>query len=322
MKKIFCIILSLIMFLVSGCKNNNSNNELDTTLNYINSLNSYNLTAEMTVYRHSKEMKIGIEVDYLKPDYYKVKFKNKNGEDQYIVKNDEGVFVLTPALNKEFKFDSQWPLNSSHAYLLEGIKNDILIDQNHEYKLEGICVVVECKLSMPNSASKLQFYYDLINNKPVKAICKNDNNEVLTMVEFKSFSPNKKLSKNDFNSKYIMEESVSEGGNLEDELNLTVSCGNVLSDMNLVSSRYNGDLTILCYSGENKNYTITVNKVEVYSSSVILEEYNEIEYLECGLVLSNDSVIKYYDRGYEISIYYKNMSLDELLLIADSIELS
>ena len=39
--------------------------------------------------------------------------------EQIVVKNTSGVYVLTPSLNKEFRFDSDWPLNSSHAYILE-----------------------------------------------------------------------------------------------------------------------------------------------------------------------------------------------------------
>ncbi len=47
-----------------------------------------------------------------------------------ILKNDDGVYVLTPALNKSFKFQSEWPENSSQAYLFESLVKDITEDKS------------------------------------------------------------------------------------------------------------------------------------------------------------------------------------------------
>ena len=50
-------------------------------------------------------------------------------QSQIILRNEEGVFVLTPALNKSFRFQSDWPQNSSQAYLYESLVRDILQDK-------------------------------------------------------------------------------------------------------------------------------------------------------------------------------------------------
>ena len=44
------------------------------------------------------------------------------------LKNPDGLYVVTPSLNKSFKFDSVWPENSSQAYLLQNLVNDIKND--------------------------------------------------------------------------------------------------------------------------------------------------------------------------------------------------
>ena len=49
-----------------------------------------------------------------------------------IIKNDDGVYVLTPQINKSYKFQSKWPENSSQIYLIESIikANNNLIQSN------------------------------------------------------------------------------------------------------------------------------------------------------------------------------------------------
>src|SRR5699024_4872725 len=43
--------------------------------------------------------------------------------------NEEGVFVLTPDVNKTFKFQSDWPENSSQPYLYQSVIRDIVEDK-------------------------------------------------------------------------------------------------------------------------------------------------------------------------------------------------
>ena len=41
----------------------------------------------------------------------------RKDQSQIILRNEEGVFVLTPALNKSFRFQSDWPQNSSRLFI-------------------------------------------------------------------------------------------------------------------------------------------------------------------------------------------------------------
>src|SRR5699024_12666410 len=48
---------------------------------------------------------------------------------QVILKNKKGVFVLTPAHNKSFKFQAEWPDNSSQPYLYQSLVKDVIADK-------------------------------------------------------------------------------------------------------------------------------------------------------------------------------------------------
>ena len=61
------------------------------------------------------------------------------------------VIVLTPALNKSFKFQSEWPENSSQAYILSSITSDM--NNDAETKVEEVDenFVIKSKVNYPNN---------------------------------------------------------------------------------------------------------------------------------------------------------------------------
>lgn len=48
-----------------------------------------------------------------------------NEHKQIILRNNDGLYVITPSLNKSFKFESTWPDNSSQSYILSSLIKDI-----------------------------------------------------------------------------------------------------------------------------------------------------------------------------------------------------
>ena len=69
-----------------------------------------------------------VEASKSKEGYYKVSLINQtNNHEQVILKNKDGVYVVTPDLNKSFKFQSDWPNNGSQSYLLDVLLNDCFL---------------------------------------------------------------------------------------------------------------------------------------------------------------------------------------------------
>ena len=76
--------------------------------------NSYILEGDLAISNNDDLYNYEVEVSYKKDHYYKVSLTNMaNSHSQVILKNDDGVYILTPALNKSFKFQSDWPYDNS-----------------------------------------------------------------------------------------------------------------------------------------------------------------------------------------------------------------
>jgi len=128
--KIFIFILFTCLFL-TGCGNNNIDNVVDNLTKKVNDLKSYTLEGNLEIINNDEVFNYRVKVDYQNNDYYKVSLKNvKNNHEQIILKNDDGVYVVTPSLNKSFKFQSEWPYNNSQVYILGNIITDINEDRH------------------------------------------------------------------------------------------------------------------------------------------------------------------------------------------------
>lgn len=65
-----------------------------------------------------------------------------------MVKNNSGVYVIIPSINKTFKVNSSWPENMSYPYLLQSLSNDIVQDSNLRTTTEGKSTIVELKAKL------------------------------------------------------------------------------------------------------------------------------------------------------------------------------
>ena len=123
--KIKLLILIVSFFIVVGC--NKASDPKRHVVNMLKGVKSYHLDANMTIYNNDDSYKYLLAVDYKDKDMFRVSMKNKaNNHEQVVLRNKEGVFVLTPSLGKSFKFESEWPYNDSQSYLLQTIIKDII----------------------------------------------------------------------------------------------------------------------------------------------------------------------------------------------------
>ncbi|MFF5996264.1 outer membrane lipoprotein carrier protein LolA [Lysinibacillus sp. KU-BSD001] len=90
----------------------------------------YELTATMEMKTGGEPRTYDVNVWHTKPDFYRVTVTEQNDNvTQMIVRNEEGVFVVTPALRKTYKFQSEWPKQNSQAYLIGALAQDIAEDK-------------------------------------------------------------------------------------------------------------------------------------------------------------------------------------------------
>ena len=151
LKKIIGLTLAILL-LVTGCGEKSGEDVVKSVSDKVSEASSYNLKGNMEIYADEETFTYSIEVDFLKDNFYKVKMVNQtNNHEQIILRNSDAVYVITPSLNKSFKFQSEWPENSSQAYILASILSDINNDSNKTIEeVDGSCVV-KSVVNYPNN---------------------------------------------------------------------------------------------------------------------------------------------------------------------------
>ena len=169
MKKIF-LCLMLIGLILTGCGKRDEREVLKEFQNKVNNADSYYLTGEMELINNEDVYNYNIAVSYSKDDYYKIELVNKvNDHEQVILRNDDGVYIVTPSLNKSFKFQSDWPYNNSQVYLLSSILDDINNDENRTFSVSDGVYIFTSSVNYPNNEKlvnqKIYFGSDYLPTK-------------------------------------------------------------------------------------------------------------------------------------------------------------
>lgn len=221
MKRIF-IILFICCLLITGCSG--TKNIKKNFVNRVDGANSYKLNGTLSINNNDDVYNYSVEVGYKKDDYYKVTLKNKaNNHVQIILKTDDGVYVLTPSLNKSFKFQSDWPYNNSQIYLLDAISSDIKNDKDSEISKKDNKYFLMTKVNYSNNSrlikQKLEFDEEFNLSKVI--VYDKDGIEVMTM-KFDKIKLNCKFSKEYFDVDSIIDsESTTTESDNKNESNTT-----------------------------------------------------------------------------------------------------
>ena len=128
MKK-YLILITIMCLILTGCGSYKLEDAVNDFTKSVENSKSYKLNGTMEISSGEELFTYNIDAYFLKDDFYKIVLVNQtNNHEQVILKNKEGLYVVTPSLNKSFKFDSVWPENSSQAYLLQNLVTDIKND--------------------------------------------------------------------------------------------------------------------------------------------------------------------------------------------------
>ncbi len=150
MKKV--VIMFLFAFLLTGCMKNTTDN-LKSFKDYNSKKESYELIGTMKLISNEDEFTYDLKVGVKDNEFYKVSLINTvSNHEQVILKNKDGVYVITPNLNKSFRFQSEWPNNSSQAYLLGSLVDDLNKDSEASITEEKDNYVIKAKVNYPNNA--------------------------------------------------------------------------------------------------------------------------------------------------------------------------
>ena len=320
MKKI--LICILMLFCLTACDKEDSKDYKKELTEYSSKLTKYSLDAQMKVVKNEGDIIFDVAVDYLEPNYYKVRLQNKaNNNVQVIVKNNDGVFVITPALNKQFQFNSDWPLNSSHSYLFQSIVKDITNDPESIITTdEDSYTITSAVNTKTNARLKMQkTTFDKKTNKPIKNVIYDGAQNPLITVDFKTFKTDSNLKPNDFNAELInntvkleMAEGVLEG--VLNECVPTFMPDGYKLEKSLIKDEY----TVFTYGNKSNIYTITTVMTDVSDVLTVSREFSDIIELETGIGFLNEKSLSFFNENLFVTIYNVDFILDEAVQIANS----
>ncbi len=167
-------------------------------------LKAYHLEGELEITNNEDIFKYDVDVYFQKDDKYRVSLKNKsNNHEQIILKNEEGVYVLTPSLNKSFKFQSDWPYNNSQVYLIKSIIDDIKNDKERDLVEKDNSYMITVKVNYPNNRRLVRQVVTVdkdSNLKEVKVVDESDITQMKMTFTNIDTSPNIESGTFDLNS--------------------------------------------------------------------------------------------------------------------------
>lgn len=284
---------------------------------------SYTLESSMELLENDELKSYQVNVTYLKNenDYFKVELYDKSlNQSQVIVKNDDGVYVLTPTLNQAFKFQSEWPLNSPKPYIYQSLL-DFLENNEYEKMKDGYLVSGEISYENDDRVASQEVKFDKDLNPVFINVYDKDKTEIMKL-EVTTFSMNERIDTETFNEEEIMKTSQSQYSNVSSSLPLypVALLGSTLQKEE-VSKINDSTNHILQFSGE-KSFTL-VETVMNKSNSMNVEEIDgEVIDLVDGFAYMKGNQMTYISSGVVCSLYSNELSQQEMLSVLSSMQSS
>ncbi|MGE7091331.1 LolA family protein [Lysinibacillus sp. NPDC048646] len=183
------LVLICAILLLSACGTASQEKVLKKVNGKWSETNGYELDATMEIKSGGEPRKYDVTVWHTKPDFYRVEVV-ESGKDvsQMIVRNADGVFVVTPTLNKMYKFQSDWPKKNSQAYLIGALAEDLAEDKNLVMKEEDKAYIFEAatRNSYKNSMPHQVITVDKKSMLPTSVVIMNDVKEEQIRITFKN----------------------------------------------------------------------------------------------------------------------------------------
>lgn len=334
MKKTFLIFVLVVIF-ITGCGKTSSSKVVDEFGKKINNLKSYYVEGVMELINNEDIYTYNVKVSYKKNDYYKIDLVNTtNNHEQVILRNDTGIYVITPSLNKSFKFQSDWPYNNSQVYLLTSLLDDINNTDNISMKEVDNKYVLTSNVNYPNNdkLTSQEIYMDKnYNVKEVRVLDKDGNVEIKMTFDKIDYSP--KFKDNYFDLNQIIEEknigsNTDNKDNKTEQTKSTATIDDIVYPMYLPTNTYltsqekvstsTGERLILTFDGDNP-FILVEEVSKANDEHVIVPTFGELELLADSVAIVNNNSVNWYSNGIEYYLASNTMKTGEILEIVRSI---
>lgn len=290
----------------------------------LGSLNSYLLEGVMEVAEGEDTKSYDVSVKYLKQDdqdYFRVAMKDSGmNQKQEIIRNAEGVFVVTPTLNQIFKFQGNWPSNSLKPYLLQSMR-EIAADESAQIEQTEEGYQISAVVTYPNNRNFTQQEMVFSDDLKIKSVQIFDDDHVLQMkMLFSKVDYEPGLTAEDFQVPQQLEKETAAEPITDEDLPLMPmeTFGAVLSNSSVVEN--DGKVQyVLEYTGE-KNFTIVEEVAEseettqtIIMSGSLVDGLNMVGRYDGNHMTSVINSVRY-------TIYSDDLSEEEMSAVLQSMQ--
>lgn len=343
MKKRILVLLILCCCFITGCFGNNKNDAVKDINKKYGNLKAYSLTGDLELVNNDDVYNYDVKVIYQKKDKFYVSLKNRaNNHEQIILKNDDGVYVLTPSLNKSFKFQSDWPYNNSQVYLIQSIIEDIMDDDERSLVENENGYIFTTDVNYPNNRRLVKQVVTFDKNFNLKKVSVVNESDVSQMtmtfatvdinptIDASTFDLNKIMGTADNSdnnctgddctndNKQAENNQTNPTGTIEDIIYpLYIPTGTVLASEDKIA-KTNGERVIMSFEGE-KPFLLVEETSTIENEFSIIPTYGEPYLLIDTVGALTDSSITWSSNGIDYYLVSDVMSQDELLDIARSV---
>ena len=197
------------------------------------------------------------------------------------------VIVVTPSLNKSFKFQSDWPHNNSQVYLLGSLVEDLNNDENKKVEETKDGYTLTSKVNYPNNKKLVNQKIKLDKNYEVKEVIVADEsgNTQIKMV-FNKIDLKSEFDDNYFNlNELIKEDTREENTNINENTNTNTNENKDTNTNDNVNSTEEKNTNI----NENKN--TNTNNSEKTENTATIDDIIYPMYLPSNTHLANQEKV-------------------------------
>ena len=321
------LIVCLLLVTLVGCKGKKAVEK--TFPEIVSELNSYILDANLETKFPNGSKKCTVKVFFKKPNYYRVELINSDtNEKQIMIRNDKGVFVILPSINKTFKINSEWPTTSNQPFLLQSLSNDIVSNTDIIKTDNGGSTTLELKTKLFNNVepTKEQIVFNNKTKLPTDIYVYRTNGELFNHVKINNIETNKNIDENLF----IVDNTITSSrlDYIETEIEFdrsitypTFCPSNSKLFQEVITGGETNKRAVMKFDGD---VSFTLTQVYVMENENLKSEYftGDIYVMAGSFALVANQTVKFYDLGVEYILASTEVSYEELILVGESLRSS
>ncbi|MBO8157345.1 MAG: outer membrane lipoprotein carrier protein LolA [Bacillaceae bacterium] len=331
-KKYVLFVLVCMLVVLAACGDKSKEDVIESLEKKTEEMSGYKAQAKMNLQTGEKVQTYNITIWHKKKDMYRVHLENPDDEksSQVILRNSDGVFVLTPALGKSFKFQSDWPHNSSQPYLYTSLINDLLKDSESQFTATDNYYMFKAKTNYQSNKNLpyQEIYFDKKSLKPMMVKVFDKDYNALVEVNFTQFDFNPEFAEDDFDtgknltSSLISLPAMASG----EETPFTVYYpmykpeGTSLAEQKEVAFD-GGERAILTFEG-NKSFTLIEEKYTDLPTSLAVPVSVNGEPVDLGFTIGalTDSSLEWTYNGMRFYLASEDLTREEMVEVAKSVQ--